>query len=269
LTVPLARRLLESDAASELTPREFEKLGVPIVGHRGVVTACQEARDDGGLMRTVDLKLTWGDQELETTRRVVIPSAVDEALLNQALHFVDEHGEKFQKQVILGSVLDRLRELSDWLVRIYNFDAAQASWFILTDSPPRRPPLEGSVGIEAFPSHVEGRVTLSIDLWVPADMVLQAFREVQRHHLNRENRPLSRRNLAVFRSVVEDARTTERTNPGGPPPSRAQSMKRWNREHPEETYKQEWQFNRDIDRAERGVLFPAYRLNTADMEEDE
>jgi hypothetical protein len=100
-------------------------------------------------------------------------------------------------------------------------------------------------------------------------VVLQTYRDIQRDLLGRENRPLSLRNLAVYRSVLVDAREAERVNPGKPPPTRAQSMARWNREHPEQTYKQLWQFTRDVDRAERAVLFPNYRFGGLDEEETE
>jgi hypothetical protein len=271
LSVPLARQLLASEAARRWSGRDFERLGIPIMGHRAVVVAERWLVEESVPWRgpidtqTVDLKVTWDDQvrEAPASRSGVILRDRDVPVL----HVIDEHGKPHEKEVWPRSVLGRLRETSHMLAQAYEFNAAQAAWFILTDTPPRRAPLEGNVAVEVRRTHNDGRVTLSMEPWVPADVVLQSYRDIQRDLLGRENRPLSLRNLAVLRSVLEDAREAARTNPGAPPPSRAQSMARWNREHPEETYAQEWQFNRDVDRAERGVLFPLYRIGNADTEE--
>jgi hypothetical protein len=267
LRVPQARRLLASAAARVWPISEFEHRGIPVIGHKGSVVANRESVEDSFLKHELDLQVTWDDHVVETTESRSWSLGVHPQ--DPVLHFVDEHGEPFQDEVWPRSVLDRLREISDRLTRFYGFDAAQAAWFVLTDTPPRRVPLDGNIAVRSFPTHTDGRVTLTMDPWISADVVLRTYREVQRDLLGRENRQLALRNLAVFRSVVEDARVAERRNPGGLPPSRAQSMARWNREHPEQTYKQLWQFSRDVDRAERGVLFPDYRLVDVNEEEDE
>src|SRR5829696_650796 len=261
ISVPLARRLLASAAARNWPASDFKRLGIPIVGHRGVEIPLREQPEQGDV-RSFTLKVSWDDEVFET------PPLSQSGPL-PVLHFVDEHGEVFQKEVWPRSVLDRLREISTWLVRAFGFDAAQATWFVLTDTPPHRATLEGTIAIRGFSSHTDGRVTLEIDPWVPADVVLQTYRDMQRDLLGRENRPLSLRNLAVYRTVLADAREAERVNPGRPLPSPGRSMARWNREHPEEAYKQLWQFTRDVDRAERAVLFPDYRPVDANEEEDE
>jgi hypothetical protein len=267
LTVPQAHRLLESGAARVWPISEFEQRGIPVIGHQGSVLASRETVEDGFLKHEIDLKVTWDDHVVETTESRAWSLSVKQQ--DPVLPYVDEHGDADPVEVWPRSVLDRLREISAWLVRFYGFDASQAAWFVLTDTPPGRAPLEGTIAVRGYPTHTDGRVTLTMDPWVPADVVLRTYREVQQDILGRENRQLSLRNLAVFRSVVEDAREAERRNPGGLPPSRAQSMARWNREHPEEAYKQLWQFTRDVDRAERAVLFPDYRLVDANEEEGE
>jgi hypothetical protein len=266
LTLPLAHQLLASSAARIWRASEFERRGIPIVGHRGVEVANREQFENGVFRQEIDLKVTWDDEVLETTVSRSWPATV--FLHDPVLQCVDEHGEALQEEIWGFSVKDRLRETSVWLGRTYGFDVAQATWFVLTGAAPHRAPLEVGITRRYFPTHTDGRVTFSIDPWVPADVVLRAYRDVQRHLLGRENRPLSLRNLGVFRSVLEDARKAERTNPGKQPPAPARSMSRWNREHPEEAYTQEWQFNRDVNRAEQAVLFPNYRRRGADKEED-
>jgi hypothetical protein len=264
MTVPQARRLLDSAAARVWPITEFEHRGIPVVGHKGSVLGSRETVEDGFLKHELDLKVTWDNHVVETTEFRLWSLRTHQQ--DPVLQFVDEHGETIPAEVWPRSVLDRLRELSDWLNRFYGFDAAQAAWFVLTDTTPRRTPLEGTITVRGFPTHTDWHMTLSIDPWVPADVVLQTYRDIQRDLLGRENRQLSLRNLAVYRTVLADAREAARTNPDGRPPTRAQSMARWNREHPAQTYKQLWQFTRDVDRAERAVLFPNYRFGGLEEE---
>ena len=254
LSVPLARRLLASAAAGIWSASEFERRGIPIVGHRAEEIANQESIQGGRFSQTVDLKVTWDGEVLETSVSRSEPPDFDAD--ESALRVADEHGKTYRVKVWPRSMLDRLREISDWLTATYGLQTPQAAWFVLTDISPRRSPLEAVYIVQSYSTHSFGFVTMAIEPWVPADVVLHAYREAQRDFLGRENRPLSLRNLAALETVLADAREAERLNPGGPFPSRAQSMARWNREHPDDPYKQEWQFNRDVDRAERAVMFP-------------
>src|SRR5215217_7698685 len=189
LTVPQARRILDSAAARVWPISEFEQRGIPVIGHKGSVVANRESVEDGVLTHEIELKVAWDDHVVETRESRSWPLSVHEQ--DPVLHFVDEHGEAFPVEVWPRSVLDRLRELSAWLARFYGFDAAQAAWFVLTDTPPRRAPLEGTIDVRGFPTHTDGRVTLTMDLWVSADVVLRTYREVQQDILGRENRQLA------------------------------------------------------------------------------
>jgi hypothetical protein len=97
------------------------------------------------------------------------------------------------------------------------------------------------------------RITLSIAPWVPAKTVLKAYRAVQRQMLGGDNRPLSQRNLAIFRFVTDrmeggDRRTPWRT-----------LLAEWNLAHSEWPCEDVRTFARDYGRAERALLYPSYR----------
>ena len=52
-------------------------------------------------------------------------------------------------------------------------------------------------------------ITLTTEIWVPAETVLRYYREMQKDVLEgRDNRPLSARSLALFRFVTEQVRNT-------------------------------------------------------------
>jgi hypothetical protein len=266
LSVPLARRLLASAAARVWPASEFVQRGVPIVGHRGEVLDNRSRLEDGWFKQEVDFRVTWDGGSVEATAsHASIPGPGRPAPI---IVSVDEHREELHAEGWPHSVLDRLREVAERLAGFYGFDPAQAAWFVLTDDPPRRDPVGGTVTVQTSPNFADMRVTLAVDPWVPADVVLKTYRDIQRGLFRREIRPLSLRNLAALRSVLADAREAARVNPDASPPSRAWSMERWNREHPDQPYAQEWRFSRDVDRAERAVLFRNAPLGAA-LEDEE
>ncbi len=260
LLVPEARRLLASPAA-QLLPRDaFERRGIPIIGHRSeIVGRTARLGDDGFVAVEVVLRVMWsGGEHEETVRQTVPPTQFGRG---PALAFVDETGERYEVEVWPRSVLDRLRELAEWVTKWYGWEREAAAWFVLTDDPPIRAPLEGGIAARLYPTHQDYRVTLVVEPWVPADAVLRAYRDAQRDLLGRENRPLAARNLALLRFVVGEKR-----NEGRKPERERQHlpwawlMARWNETHPEAHYTEERLFARDVGRARRAVLFPDYHL---------
>jgi hypothetical protein len=264
LDVPLARRLLDSAAARVWARGDFDDRGVPLVGHRGRVLNNREFVKDGWLRQEIDVRVTWDGGALDATasRRWLLGASTPDPILT----IVDERGERTEDDVWPGSVLDRLRGVGEHLARFYGLDPAEAAWFVLIDAPPRRDPVAGTISVRTYQTHEDGRVTLSVDPWVPADVVLEAYRAAQRDLLGRENRQLALRNLRAFRLVLAGEREAARL--GRRHPTRAEAMARWNAEHPDEPYRQEWMFNRDVERAERAVLFPDYRLGMDNMDEE-
>lgn len=267
LAVPEARRLLASPAAQFLTPEAFAARGIPIVGHRSeIIDRTSHPSDDGLVTMEVALRMTGpGGEHEERVDRTWDPALSGPPL---RLAFLDETGEHFEAEVWPRAVLDHLRELAEWLAKWYGWAEDAAAWFVLTDDPPRRPPLAGSIAARDYPTHGECRITFVVEPWVPAAAVLQTYRAVQRDLLGRENRPLGARNLALLRFVVAQERAEERK----PESERerlswAGLMARWNEAHPQALYAKERLFARDTLRARRTVLFPDYRYG-APIEED-
>jgi hypothetical protein len=267
LSVPDAQGLLHSPAAALLSPGELDELGIPIVGHESTMVDHQERPSDGFVQVEVVLDIEWSGKRKQVKRTWHWRD--DHVRRDLALVAVDATGQHREIEVWTRSVLDQLREVSEWLVTWYGWEAGPAAWFVLSGTPPRPEPLEASISVQLFPSHTRGRVTISVEPWVPADVVEQTYRTIQRDLLGRENRPLSVRNLMLLRTVLKVERDAERNGAGGSHLSWAAVMQQWNTEHPEQHYKQRWRFERDIDRARNAVLFPEYQLVTHAEESDE
>ena len=111
--------------------------------------------------------------------------------------------------VEVGSVLDLLRKVSGRLVENsgYPWGVPEAAWFVLTGEATPAVALAGR--IDTFPGDVmwHGTITLTAEIWVPAETVLRYYREMQKDVLEgRDNRPLSARSLALFSFVTEQVR---------------------------------------------------------------
>jgi hypothetical protein len=79
---------------------------------------------------------------------------------------------------------------------------AQAAWFTLTGDIPTISGVRGQAHFTRTAAVTYGNMILTVEPWVSADSVRQAYLDLQRQMLNRKNRSLSERNLAVFRFVV-------------------------------------------------------------------
>jgi len=153
------------------------------------------------------------------------------------------------------SPLDALRKLADTLAESYPWQPAQAAAFVLEGVIPLATPF--MLGLRQ-PEH-EGRprrakLTMEVDLWMPAGEVLRAYREVQRAVLPGHNRPIGPASIELVnyvksvRATESDRRSTWRT-----------LLDRWNLEHPGRRYASYRSFRSAFERASRSLLFPRYR----------
>jgi hypothetical protein len=111
--------------------------------------------------------------------------------------------------VEVGSVLDVLRKVSGRLVENsdYAWGEPEAAWFVLTDEATPVGALTGRIETFSGDEMWRGTITLTAEIWVPAETVLRYYREMQKDVLEgRDNRPLSARSLALFRFVTEQMR---------------------------------------------------------------
>ena len=153
------------------------------------------------------------------------------------------------------SPLDALRKLADTLAESYPWQPAQAAAFVLEGVIPLATPF--MLGLPQ-PVH-EGRprrakLTMEVDLWMPADEVLRAYREVQRAVLPGHNRPIGPASIELVNYVMSrrasesDRRSTWQS-----------LLERWNIEHPDRRYANYRSFRSAFERASRSLLFPTYR----------
>lgn len=147
------------------------------------------------------------------------------------------------------SVLWELRELALFLARSYGWEERQANWFVLTGHVPEGSPL--SLRRIVFPAPARTALAMAVEPWMPAKFVLREYRAFQRRLLHRENRPIQRRAIALFRFV------TRHMDNRGDLPSWAELRRRWNEQaRPGWPYPSAWLIRRNYERAKRLLMPP-------------
>jgi hypothetical protein len=266
LSLSEAEQLVTSPAAAFLFAESFTELGIPVIGHCSQDRGGRRfLRADGWLEIEIDLQITWTDGSLATTARcggnwsfldrhpdLMVATATDEPVL---VH------------IWRHSLLDRLRELSETIAKLYGWEVEHAAWFILTATPPQRDPLEAHITLRSPPALASNRVTLSIAPWMPASIVEQTFRAIQQDLLGKENRPHTERTLVLLQFVLaQERQAAQDPDPDQARLTWAELMARWNAAHPERAYRKERLFARDVNRTRRAVEAPKYRFGTENEE---
>jgi hypothetical protein len=148
-----------------------------------------------------------------------------------------------------GSPLDRLRGLSISLSETYPWQPAQAAAFVLEALVPLATPLMLRMPQSAHEYRPRrAKITLEIDMWMPVDEVLRAYRHVQRQVLRGHNRPISRRSIDLVNFVLQ--------RPSG---TWQQVLDEWNNEHPTSSYSDYRHLRYAFVRAQQALLAPSYR----------
>jgi hypothetical protein len=267
-----ARALLASPPAAIWPSREFEVAGFSMLDHTHHVV--EEGHDDRGPYSLVEahdaasgIRKRFKDRRpLQAGARSVAERAKD-ALSNiedarevkgwKLLPFPDEEDGIHRVCVKTGSVLGKLRKLSDKLVQRYPWWEHESVWFALTGETPWVSPVtvqaRGTGRIGLFEHRF---ITIKAEPWVSEDTIRRTYREAQVRMLQGDNRPAKDKQIRLFRFV------STRTNPHGVyREERAKVAKmlvsEWDRENPDDTYGSDTRrFWRDYDRSLLLVALP-------------
>jgi hypothetical protein len=231
LTAEQARAFVQSPAARFFGDPwfEFEGGSIPLTGHRATLDSYERERE-GHRIRHCATVSVYPPGTTETAERwthepkhkVIRPRRNDDVGNGEPLQFVNAEGQVQTSWVWEGSLLEKLRRLSEKLAKRYLWQGAQATMFVLTGEIPARPPLRVSyerksagVGSKAVKVS-QGVVTLEIAPWVSAKTVDRAYRSAQRRILGHDNRLMGEKNLKLFRFVTERLEPTGLFEDGEP-----------------------------------------------------
>jgi hypothetical protein len=117
----------------------------------------------------------------------------------EALRFVDEDG-RVRIDAPYGR---RLADLCNTLAKTYLWEAEDASWFVLTA---RYLPLLPTFGVETNVMRYEhgpklGTITLTVEAWLPVEIVAQRYQDAQRRLLGKKPRHVTPGRLRLLRFV--------------------------------------------------------------------
>lgn len=157
-----------------------------------------------------------------------------------------------------GGVLDRLRQLSEGLARLYGWDEASAANFVLTGEIPvvRSIEIRGSRA-SGYPTLA--RISLTVDPALSPREVADHYRRMRGRILKGRHRELDDKHLHLATFAAE--------RPAGE--TLREKMAAWNKEHAGWKYKTETNFGRDCTQAVRRLLHPDYgsKVSTLTMDQ--
>jgi len=224
LTADQAVELLASPAAALLSHEIFEEWGIPLIGHAAELTEEPWREEEGGrwsYRATVFVEFP-GDESDEKAGVSFPVWAEHRPRKPQRIPFeyINRAGEIDRIMVRPGSVLDRVRRVSETLAERYGWDNAEAACFVLTGEHPIVLPIRGKPGIRS--------VVLEIAPYVSAKTVAQLYLQLQRR--TGYNPQHTSKGARVLRFVLDAIRAE------GKKPTWSVLTQRWNDSHPEERY---------------------------------
>jgi len=272
LTPRQAYELVDSPAASRFSSRWFEECGVPIMEHSSSFYKRDVAVDGDDEERFFEYEYIFVDPPGKIFTAVLPVSVsyedLDQLELFAAQRYRANHEyfsarfrdhEYMKIPVYPGSVLDNLHQLSQRLVQdsSHSWEEAQAAWFVLTDEVEAPRAITAHYDDHRGGEFIYGVITLTVEPWVPAETVVKFYQQLQMDMLGHKPRAPSRRNVAVFRFVMEQLRASLSDDGAPRRLSWRWLMERWNssvQARQEWRYTNENQFSRDYQRGGQAVI---------------
>jgi hypothetical protein len=272
LSAEEAHRLVSSPAACFFPLELFGELGISPLEHEATLERHDTVLQDGESWHRATIFFDSHD-----IRRTVNFQDVGRGTIVR-LWWPGEGGYANPIAVWVGSLLGEVQQLSKRLARKHPWKEDQAAYFILCCGDILAGALMGkwsSHTNKGVAAHLYNRttITLTADSWLPAQIVAEAYRSLQRQIHGKKNRRPELRNVEVFRFVLDKAEV-EITDRGERLGKLALSMtwreilEDWNRVYPEADawhYKNArttgvQNFRRDFDRGQEAVIGTRFGL---------
>jgi hypothetical protein len=155
------------------------------------------------------------------------------------------------------SVLGDLQELASRLARRYQWQEAQATWFVLTDMAPWVSPVRWRLNNHLAPFFARPTIELVVEPWWPARRLMEDYRRLQRQL--GITRGIGEKASALVSFLANHARIRHPPESGAnsvlelPPWQRLMTL--WNETHPTWRYQDIRHFARDCRAALERVVF--------------
>jgi hypothetical protein len=207
----------------------------------------QPDASEGSLLTWAEVEL-WIQRHAGPTEPPAEPGEVSRSQLHSPVLYLvyGVPGEDAERLVVTNPnlpTLSKLRRLSQYLARLYQWTRAQATVFTLTDIPPLIPSLHEELEVNSTLPALS-RIRLTIDPAMAPREVAERYGQVRKYFIGRRHRELTDKHmdLALFAATRLQGATW------------AGRMAVWNVEHPEWAYTEPSNFGRDCLQAQRRLL---------------
>lgn len=256
-------RLSENERERSETLIEYLKLGV--ASHPEVLRLrdeyVEEAAQDGGALTKEQAFLMVRDSEVREGLSKPRNRSIHDERPSGTLEFFCRPKKTKYIEFYAGSFFERLNAVGECLKQdLFPFwSKAEATWAAVTGEVPTIKPVTWKVESRVNDHVTFGTISLTAQPWVPAETVTRVYQHLQEQVLQRRPRPVSLRNLGVFRFVVEQLQDLVSTPAVMTEPQKvswSRMMERWNSAHPEAAYTDPRKFYRDCHRTANVVVRP-------------
>jgi hypothetical protein len=245
LTTEQAHNFLESPATRYFGLDFFEAWEIPLIEHKAEIVEYDEGWGKPEIDHHVSVRV---DPPGNVTRAQYAPHwvpPIGDGTIQKVCSYSDrehtkakhpnEHPltyrdrEGFKATVYPWpfSVLDEMRWRCNRLARLYSWEEEDMAWLFLTGEAPRLP----AIKLRVKYNQSGPRITLTAVPWISAEVVKRNFEKTQKLVLLKNPRELPSRSLAVLRFVEKVIRTE------GEHPPWSDILSRWNRDHPQWSYR--------------------------------
>lgn len=245
-----ARGFLKSPAAAMLENDEFRISGIPPV-HTATSEVIGSGEDERGFYESIKLSI-------DPPSMAIYPVYVRPGRPTEELQFPGRDGKTEAVSVRPLSVLGELLELVDHLYRFTLWERADIAWFVLTGETPPLPPLQVHRSMMYSRHYASREIVLRVSPWVHEKTVTKAYKAIQSRTLGHINQPMGKKNLALFRFLVERLDPVDLLS-GGRMPDGSKLLAEWNSMHPEWKINETKNFWRDFHNAKKVINAPVWR----------
>lgn len=274
ITPEEAQELVTSSAAQIFPKEQFDKHGIPIIGHRSKVLSIHKSPTPARKWSVkATLRIEWPEGSYEGPYSCHSNGLAPSAARFESLEFYEEQTRCLKKVSLWPhSVLDDLRKVVQKLQEKYPpwHQEGTVTHFVLTGTPPWVPPQRARTSIRYGLGFDYGSITITVQPWVPAENVKDFYQRI-RKQMSVGRNP-AECHLALFyfvteRTQIRPGKTSDYGYREIIKPPRKQLLAEWNRHYPkghEWHYKHLSNFLRDYKKGYMAVAFPDYTLPERD-----
>jgi hypothetical protein len=209
LTRDQAEAFILSPATAYLSADQFRSLGIPIVGHKAEFLGVAPSPHEQPNCHCVRIWVDPPGIEYTATHILYDRPPNMECHPLKYLRYLSVRGDHIHIQAFPCSILGHLDDLCLSLVDKFHFDEVETARFVITDDPPRVLPIKATTRVSDYENYCDRVIEFQVQTWVSPEALLRTYSRRRNEIMGQAYRPVSARNVALFKFVRERESTSK------------------------------------------------------------